>query len=72
MNEFRKKTQCNLEALKVNQEISNKNREASIKNFETQIGQLSKQLPTQSSGDFNENTLDDPMNDEFEKEVEEE
>lgn len=70
VNEFRNITQWNLKALNINQEISNKNREASITNLETQIGQLYKQVATQSNWGFNGNTLDNPMSDEFERKFE--
>lgn len=43
-----------------------------MKNIENQIGQLSKEVATQSSGGCNRNTLDCPRDDEVERELEEE
>lgn len=48
-------TQSNLDSM-------SKNCETSIKNMEMQIGQLSRQLTSQTSGGFNGSTLDNHKN----------
>jgi hypothetical protein len=60
LTQFIKLTQCNFEAMRVNQEASNENHKASIRNLEVQIGQLAKQMASSSSGGFVGNTCDNP------------